>query len=75
MTMLQAETAHRGHAIVEQVIADLKASALAHLPSGSFAANGAWLVLAAIAFDLTCAAGTLASVFTPKPPPRPSASN
>jgi len=64
--MLQAETDHRGHAIVEQVIADLKASALAHLPSGSFAANSAWLVLAAIAFNLTRAAGTIASVFHAK---------
>ncbi|HZW43468.1 MAG TPA: IS1380 family transposase [Dermatophilaceae bacterium] len=66
LTMLQAETDHRDHAIVEQVIADLKASALAHLPSGSFAANSAWLVLAAIAFNLTRAAGTLASVFHAK---------
>ena len=66
LTMLQAETDHRGHAIVEQVIADLKASALAHLPSGSFAANSAWLVLAAIAFNLTRAAGTIASVFHAK---------
>ncbi len=31
--------------------------------SGSFAANSAWLVLAAIAFNLTRAAGCLASVF------------
>ena len=31
--MLQAETTHRGHAIVEQVIADMKSGALAHLPS------------------------------------------
>jgi len=31
------------------------------LPSGSFAANSAWLVLAAIAFNLTRAAGALAS--------------
>jgi len=66
LTMLQAETHHRDHAIIEQVIADLKASALAHLPSGSFAANSAWLVLAAIAFNLTRAAGTLASVFHTK---------
>jgi len=43
LTMLQAEHCHRGHAIVEQVIADLKNGPLAHLPSGSFAANGAWL--------------------------------
>jgi hypothetical protein len=63
LPMLQAEAAHRGHAIVEQVISDLKNSALAHLPSGRFTANAAWLVLAAIAFNLTRAAGTLASAF------------
>ncbi|MFC3767036.1 IS1380 family transposase [Tenggerimyces flavus] len=63
MLLLQAETQHRGHAIVEQVIADLKNSALAHLPSGRFNANAAWLVCAAIAFNLTRAAGTLASTF------------
>jgi hypothetical protein len=63
LPMLQAEAAHRGHAIVEQVIADLKNSALAHLPSGKFTANAAWLVLAAIAFNLTRAAGCLASAF------------
>ncbi len=57
---LQAERDHRAHAIVEQIIADLKNTALAHLPSGKFAANSAWLVLAAIAFNLTRAAGTLA---------------
>jgi len=63
LTMLQAETCHRGHAIVEQVIVDLKAGPLAHLPSGSFAANAAWLTLAAIAHNLTRAAGCLASLF------------
>ena len=62
MTMLVAESQHRGHAIVEQVHADLKNGPLASLPSGSFAANSAWLVLAAIAFNLTRAAGALASV-------------
>jgi Transposase DDE domain group 1 len=66
LTMLQAEKAHRAHAFVERVIADLKSGALAHLPSGSFAANSAWLVLAAIAFNLTRAAGALASVFHAK---------
>jgi len=66
LTMLEAEKTHRAHAIVEQVIADLKGSALAHVPSGSFAANGAWLVMAAIAFNLTRAAGTIASVFHAK---------
>ena len=63
LTMLQAEADHRRHAIIEQVIADLKNGPLAHLPSGRFNANGAWLVLAAMAFNLTRAAGTLASRF------------
>jgi hypothetical protein len=63
LTMLQAETCHRGHAIVEQVMADLKAGPLAHLPSGKFAANAAWLTLAAVAHNLTRAAGCLASRF------------
>jgi hypothetical protein len=63
LTMLQAETCHRGHAIVEQVMADLKNGPLAHLPSGSFAANAAWLTLTAIAHNLTRAAGCLASTF------------
>jgi hypothetical protein len=66
LTMLQAEKSHRCHAIIEQVIADLKSGPLAHLPSGSFSANAAWLVLAAIAFNLTRAAGTIASVFHAK---------
>jgi len=44
LPMVQAEHCHRGHAIVEQVIADLKNGPIAHLPSASFAANGAWLV-------------------------------
>lgn len=54
-----ADKTHRAHAIIEQVNADLKNSALAHLPSGSFAANAAWLVLAAIAFNLTRAAASV----------------
>ena len=54
-----ADKTHRRHAIIEQVHADLKNSALAHLPSGVFTANAAWLVLAVIAFNLTRAAATL----------------
>lgn len=54
-----ADKTHRGHAIIEQVHADLKNSALAHLPSGQFSANAAWLVLAVMAFNLTRAAATL----------------
>jgi hypothetical protein len=47
------------HAIIEQVHADLKNSALAHLPSGKFCANAAWLVCAVLAFNLTRAPATL----------------
>jgi hypothetical protein len=54
-----ADKTHRGHAIIEQVHADLKHAALAHLPSAKFAANAAWLVLAVIAFNLTRAAATM----------------
>jgi hypothetical protein len=58
--MLHAEATHRDHAIVEQVIAELKNGPLAHLPSGVFTANAAWLACAAIAHNLTRAAGALA---------------
>jgi hypothetical protein len=57
---ITADKTHRQHAIIEQVNADLKDSALAHLPSGIFTANAAWLVLATIAFNLSRAVGTLA---------------
>jgi len=57
---ITADKTHRGHAIIEQVHADLKNSALAHLPSGKFTANAAWLILAVMAFNLTRAAATLA---------------
>ncbi len=66
LDMLQAEHYHRRHAIVEQVIADLKSGPLAHLPSGKFNANPAWLACAVIAFNLTRAAGALASTFHAK---------
>jgi hypothetical protein len=55
-----ADATHRAHAIVEQVMADLKSGPLAHLPSGVFNANAAWLALATIAFNLTRAAGCTA---------------
>jgi hypothetical protein len=50
ITVVEAE--HRDHAVVEQVIADLKEQALAHFPSGQFNANGAWAVLGALAHNL-----------------------
>jgi hypothetical protein len=61
LPMLAAETDHRDHAIIEQVIADLVDGPLAHLPSGNFAANAAWLTCAGITHNLLRAAATLAS--------------
>jgi hypothetical protein len=58
--MIQAEEHHRDHAIIEQVFADWNDGPLAHLPSGSFPANAAWLACAALACNLLRAAGTLA---------------
>jgi hypothetical protein len=50
--LVLVEAEHRDHAVVEQVISDLKDQALAHFPSGEFNANGAWTVLAALAHNL-----------------------
>jgi hypothetical protein len=59
---VQADARHRDHAIIEQVIAELKDGPLAHLPSGCYAANAAWLSHAVIAFNLARAAGVLAGI-------------
>jgi hypothetical protein len=56
---VDADLTHRGHAIVEQVFADLINGPLTHLPSGRFAANAAWLTLAAMTHNLTRATGIL----------------
>jgi hypothetical protein len=59
----EADERHRDHAIVEQVIAELKDGPLAHVPSGKYAANAAWVACAAIAFNIaraTAAAADLA---------------
>jgi hypothetical protein len=56
---VQADQTHRAHAIIEQLFADLIDGPLAHLPSGRFAANAAWLTLAAMAHNLIRAAGCL----------------
>ncbi|MGH3499304.1 MAG: IS1380 family transposase [Nocardioidaceae bacterium] len=66
MPLLEAETCHRAHAIIEQQNADLIDGPLAHLPSGSFAANAAWLSCAAMCHNLLRAAGALASTFHAK---------
>jgi hypothetical protein len=60
---LRSRGQNEGHPPRPRDRRELKAGPLAHLPSGQMNANGAWLVLAAISFNLTRAAGTLASRF------------
>ena len=60
--LIQAEGQHRDHAVVEQVFADVTSGPLAHMPSGVFTANAAWLSIAAMAHNLLRAAGALASL-------------
>lgn len=56
----QADITHRQHAIIETVFADLIDGPLAHMPSGHFGANSAWVLCAAIAHNLLRGAGVLA---------------
>jgi len=56
----EADIIHRQHAIIETVFADLIDGPLAHIPSGRFGANSAWILCAAIAHNLLRAAGVLA---------------
>jgi Transposase DDE domain group 1 len=52
-TTLELDADHRRHAVCELAIRDLKAGAgLAHLPSGQFNANAAWLLAATLAHNL-----------------------
>ncbi|MGV0990604.1 IS1380 family transposase, partial [Limnohabitans sp.] len=60
LSTIAADQAHRDHAVIEQVIAELKDGPLAHAPSGRFTANAAWLALAVTAFNLVRAAAVLA---------------
>lgn len=57
---VDADITHRRHAVVETVFADLIDGPLAHLPSGWFGANSAWVLCAAIAHNLLRACGVLA---------------
>lgn len=50
--LLELEADHRAHAVVELAIRDVKAGGLAHVPSGKFGANAAWLALAVLAHNL-----------------------
>lgn len=58
----QADITHRRHAICETVWSDLIDGPWAHQPCGSFPANAAWTILAAICHNLLRAAGTLTNV-------------
>ena len=60
LPVAEADITHRKHAIIETVFADLIDGPLAHLPSGRFGANSAWILCAAIAHNLLRAAGVLA---------------
>jgi hypothetical protein len=48
--------------VVEQVLADWTDGPMAHMPSGSFPANAAWLAPAALSHNLLRAAGSPASL-------------
>ena len=55
-----ADITHRRHAIIETVFADLIDGLLAHMPSGKFGANYAWVLCAAIAHNPLRATSVLA---------------
>lgn len=67
---LELEADHRRHAEIENAIRDLKYGVgLNHLPSGKFAANGAWLAVQVIAHNLarwTARIGLDAGIVTTK---------
>ena len=67
---LELEADHRRHAEIENAIRDLKyGMGLNHLPSGKFAANGAWLAVQVIAHNLarwTARLGLGAGIVTAK---------
>lgn len=64
LSPVEADDRHRDHAIIEQVIAELKDGPVAHLPCRSFTANAAWLACAVIAFNLARAAAVAAGLPT-----------
>ncbi len=69
----EADITHRRHAIIETTFADLIDGPLAHVPSGLFAANCAWLGCAVIAHNLLRAAAPSSAVTTPWPAAPPCA--
>ena len=73
LPVAEADITHRRHATIETTFADLIDGPLAHIPSGLFAANCAWLACAMITHNLLRAAGTLAAAITPWPVAPPCA--
>lgn len=61
MDTVVVDKTHRKHAIIEQVSADMKNSALVHLPSGHCGANSAWLAITVMSYNLTRTSGVLAA--------------
>jgi hypothetical protein len=61
---IEADQRHRDHALIEQVIAELKDGPLAHLPSGKYAANAAWVACAVIGFNIARATAVAAAMHT-----------
>lgn len=68
LPVTEADRTHRHHAVIEQVIAELKGGPLAHLPSGKFGANQAWLGLAVLVFNLSRATAHAAGMPTARIP-------
>ena len=70
---LELEADHRRHAEIENAIRDLKYGVgLNHMPSGRFAANGAWRAVQAMAHNLarcTARIGLGEQIVTTKDPP------
>lgn len=64
LSTIEADQHHRDHALIEQVIAELKDGPLAHLPSGKYAANAAWVACAVIAFNIARATAVTATMRT-----------
>jgi len=64
LSTVDADVQHRHHAIIEQTIAELKGGPLAHLPSGRFHANAAWVALACITFNIARATAVAAGTAT-----------
>lgn len=69
--LVALEADHRAHAGIEQVIRDLKEGAgWAHMPSGRFGANAAWMAIGAIAHNLarfTCRLGGISATWISGP--------